>query len=86
MDVEIHRIPRKFLDGLSPKIRDNIKSQIKILSEDPYSKKLDIKKLKGRANKPDIFRLRVGEYRVIYAIQENKIWVTEIDIRGHINY
>jgi mRNA interferase RelE/StbE len=86
MDVEIHRIPRKFLDDLSPKIRDNLKNHIKLLSKDPYSKQLDIKKLKGRTDKPDVFRLRVGEYRVVYAIGQGKIWITDIDHRGHIDY
>lgn len=78
MDILIHESAGKFLSNLGKKIQQNIKSDLKKLSEDPYSKQLDTKKLKGHANKPDIFRLRTGEYRVIYFIQEGKIMVTEI--------
>ena len=78
MDVFIHYSAQKFLDKLENKMKVTIKEQLKKLSENPYSKHLDIKKLKGLRNKPDIFRLRVGDYRIIYFIQEDKIWVTEI--------
>lgn len=78
MDVLIHESADKFLGNLDKKKQQTIKSDLKKLSEDPYSKQLDTKKLKGRASKPDVFRLRVGEYRVIYSIHEGKIMITEI--------
>lgn len=78
MDVFLHESADKFLNKLDKKLQANIKEQIKRLSENPYSKQLDIKKLKGSRNKPDLFRLRAGEYRIIYFVHEGKIWVTEI--------
>lgn len=78
MEIFIHESAERFIGSLDKKIIENMKIHLKKLTEDPYSKQLDIKKLKGLQNKPDLFRLRVGEYRVIYFIQENKIWVTEI--------
>ena len=78
MDIFLHEAAEKFLNELDKKIKTNIKSQLKKLSENLYSKQLDIKKLKELSNKSDLFRLRVGEYRIIYFIQEDKIWITEI--------
>ncbi|MBI3190847.1 type II toxin-antitoxin system RelE/ParE family toxin [archaeon] len=82
MEVYLHNSARKYLGNLEKNIQNKIKEHIKVLSQDPYSTRLDIKKLKGLQNKPDIFRLRVGEYRVIYFVQDKKIWVTEVMIRG----
>ena len=84
MDVFLHESAEYFMEKLDKKIRDNVKSHLKQLSKDPYSKHLDIKKLKGLRNRPDLFRLRVGDYRIIYFIQEDKIWITEIMKREKI--
>ena len=78
MDVFLHEHAEKFLDALDKKIQASIREHLKTLSKDPYSKKLDTKKLKGMSRKPDLFRLRVGEYRIIYFVQENEILVTDI--------
>lgn len=78
MDIFLHEDAEKFLNRLDDKTKSNIKKRLKDFSEDPYSKKLDIKKLKGLKGKPDIFRLRVGKYRIIYFVQEGRILVTEI--------
>ncbi len=43
----------------------------------------DIKRLKGKKLK-DIFRLRVGKYRIIFQIKEEKIYILDIDTRGDI--
>ncbi|MBI2172660.1 MAG: type II toxin-antitoxin system RelE/ParE family toxin [Candidatus Aenigmarchaeota archaeon] len=85
MDVFLHNQAEKFLNTLDRKIQPSIKEHLKTLSKEPYSKLLDIKKLKGMGRKPDIFRLRVGEYRIIYFIQGNEILVTDI-IRREAGY
>lgn len=56
-----------------------LKEHMNLLSEDPYRPrpKVDIKKLSGGAN-PAIYRLRVGDYRVIYGITGSQVKVTEI--------
>ncbi len=82
MEVFLHLTANKYFNELDKKIQANIKAHLKNLSENPYSKRLDIKKIKGRQGKPDLFRLRVGEYRIIYSIQDGRIWVTEIILRG----
>ena len=55
MDIFIHDSAEKFLNKLDKKIQTNIKEHMKKLSENPYSKQLDIKKLKGLKNKPNLF-------------------------------
>lgn len=37
----------------------------------------DIKKLKGFKN-PELYRLRIGDYRIIYIIEKSKVKITEI--------
>lgn len=81
MDIFLHDATQKFLDKLDKKSTENIKSRLKELSENPYSSHLDIKKLKGLKNRQDLFRLRIGDFRVIYFMQENSIWITEISRR-----
>ena len=78
MEVFLHEQAEKFLKFLDKKVQTSIKEHLKTLSGDPYSKRLDTKKLKGMIRKPDLFRLRVGEYRIIYFIRENEILVTDI--------
>ena len=66
------------LSRLPMKERDKIIAKLKILCVSPRNAALDIKKLSGR----DGYRLRVGNYRVIYTIEDAKLLVWVIDI-GH---
>ena len=43
----------------------------------------DVKRLKGKRTK-NIFRLRVGKHRVIYAREKDIVKVIKIDTRGDI--
>jgi len=63
--VKIERKVQKFLNSLREKDRKEIIKKIQILSENPFSKELDIKKMKGEE---DIFRLRSGQLRLLYKI------------------
>lgn len=66
------------LNKLEPIISRRILKKIDELSETPFSK--DIKKLKGR----DDFRLRIGDYRVIFSIEQNMIQVLKVGHRKNI--
>ena len=66
------------LNKLEPIISRRIINKVKELSENPYSK--DIKKLKGM----DGFRLRVGDYRVIFEIEKNIIYILKVGHRRNI--
>jgi mRNA interferase RelE/StbE len=42
----------------------------------------DVKKLKGIGKEPDLFRLRVGNYRIVFAMNPREIRVTRIISRS----
>ena len=66
------------LEKLESIIAKRIAKKVDELSENPYSK--DIIKLKGGEG----FRLRVGDYRVIFLIEESKIIILKVGHRKHI--
>jgi len=43
----------------------------------------DINKLRGKKTK-NIFRLRIGEFRVIYSLEKEVIKIIKIDTRGDV--
>ena len=45
-------------------------------------KRLDIKKLKGTGDREDLYRLRVGDYRITYYPEPDVIKIIRIDHRG----
>lgn len=68
------------------KLSDKERLRIKQALEKLFSKKvvgLDIKKLKDR---DDIFRLRVGDLRIIYRVKQNKIFILAISRRSEKTY
>jgi mRNA interferase RelE/StbE len=66
------------LDKLEPIISRRIAKKVCELSEYPFFK--DIKKLKGREE----FRLRVGDYRVIFEIDKDVIYILKVGHRKNI--
>lgn len=55
--------------------KKELKKHLKKLVEDPYhsKSKVDIKKLKGK--KHDMYRLKLGDFRFEYFIDEGKVWI-----------
>ena len=74
--VRIEKSPRKFLKTLQISEKKRIDAALTILADNPIPPKA--KKLSGR----DGYRIRVGDYRIIYEIQKNLLVVLVIDI-GH---
>ena len=72
----------KALQKLSASERERIKKALRNLQAGK-TKVMDIKKLKGRS---DIFRLRIGNLRVIYQVKEGKIFVLAIARRNDKTY
>ena len=66
--------------SLEQSVKDRIKQSLNELAAG--SKRLDIKKLKGTGDREDLFRLRVGDYRIIYSPESDIIRVVRIDHRG----
>jgi mRNA interferase RelE/StbE len=66
------------LDKLEINIARRIILKVRELSEDPFSK--EIKKLEGESS----FRLRVGDYRVIFDIIRDTIIVLKVGHRRNV--
>jgi len=66
------------LEKLESSISRRIIKKVEELSENPFSK--DIKKLKGSSD----FRLRVGDYRVIFCIEQDTIHILKVGHRKNI--
>lgn len=69
---------KKFIDKLSQNEKRRVVTAIEQLPNGE-----DIKKLKGHS---DLLRLRVGEYRIIYTVDNGELVVIVIDVgnRGEI--
>jgi len=73
MQVQVHPRVKKCLDECGEK--DRLKEGLGRLGEDPFTSKggLDIKKLKGKTH--DVYRLRIGEHRFEYFVEDGIVWV-----------
>ncbi len=75
--VELSRKAVKNLEALPKNIRDRITKEIDHLSENPRPN--GCKKLSGNE---DIYRVRSGDYRVIYQIKD-KVLIVLVLLIGH---
>jgi mRNA interferase RelE/StbE len=69
---------RKFLRSLQPKRSQQIRAKVAQLAQDPYAPNNNVKAMKGR----DYFRLRVGDYRVVYELDDNRLILRVIEMGG----
>lgn len=69
----IHPRVQKYINESSEKKR--LISHLKKIASDPFNSRsgVDIKKLRG--NKHDMYRLRVGDHRFEYFVDEDKVWI-----------
>ncbi len=75
--IKILPTARRELLSLSEEIQKRIYRKIAVLAADPYPK--GVKAIKGGDG---IFRLRVGDYRVLYQVKRNRLLVLVLRI-GH---
>ncbi|WP_456478810.1 type II toxin-antitoxin system RelE family toxin [Geoglobus ahangari] len=78
-DIFLSRQAKKFLDSLDESNRERIKEKLRLLAENPFS--LPYKKIKGREN---TYRIRVGDFRVIYSLRGGEIRILKIDKRERV--
>lgn len=69
----------KELQALPQKMQQKVLDAVRLLSLNPYTELLQIKKMKG-ADK--LYRIRIQDYRVIYLIENHIIKITVIKV-GH---
>jgi mRNA interferase RelE/StbE len=75
-NIVLSKQAQKTLDKFSDSIAEPIFNAIYALAQNPRPK--GVKKLKGR----DGFRIRVGNYRIIYDIYDNEL-IIDIIALGH---
>jgi mRNA interferase RelE/StbE len=75
--LKYRRQARNYLASLPLKIKSRIVNKLHELKENPDDPTLDIDKLKGGAG----YRLRVGQYRVIYTRHEDQLIIEVVTIR-----
>jgi mRNA interferase RelE/StbE len=74
--VQFARSARKELQALPARIQDRLLEAIEALAEEPRPR--GCKKLKGTAA---TYRIRVGDYRVVYDVDGDKILVLIVRVR-----
>ena len=79
MQVKYHKKAIKFINSLSMQDKQRIKKAIQNLIVNPSI--CDIKPLQGYK---DIYRLRVGNYRIIYTKDNTILFIADINSRGNI--
>ena len=79
--IRLHPKTVNFLSKRNQATKEQLKSKIKVLENHPKIKRsgADIKKIRD-AN-PEAYRLRIGDYRIIYVVEKGIVWITEIMYR-----
>lgn len=82
MEVRLHPDVKSYLDDLEDSDQDRCEDSLKEVGDEPFRSrpKCDIKKLKGRDK--TMYRLRVGDHRFEYFVEEDKVWIVEAFRRG----
>lgn len=77
--VELTRSAKKEFDRLAGNIQERCLEAFGFLASNPFSEVLNVKKLRG--SEP-LYRVRIGDYRIVYEIQ-NKVLVVIVIKIGH---
>jgi len=70
---------KKYLDSLDKKRADNITKRLKELEKDPFRPRAgcDID-IVGGSGRPPMYRLRIGEFRAMYFVEDQAVYVTDL--------
>lgn len=81
--VELSQRAQKFVDKLDSHLKERIENTLKRLENNPVPSDA---KFVGREGGEKIFRYRIGDYRALYSVNENKkiILVIKIDKRPRV--
>jgi mRNA interferase RelE/StbE len=74
--IEFTKQAAQALKAMPRNVALKIRAKIDVLAEDPYSAP-NVKKLTGR----DGYRLRVGDWRVLYEINDGKLVIVVLAIK-----
>lgn len=77
--VEFTKSAKKEFDQLAAKVQNKVLEAVAFLAQNPLSQLLKFKKLKGADS---LYRIRIGDYRVVYEVRKEVLLVIVIKI-GH---
>ncbi len=83
LNIEYLPVAKKELEKIDKIWQKKIKKNLQMLSENPALLKNKITKLKGKYK--DYFRLRVGNYRVIFRVEKKKLVILVVRIAHRKN-
>lgn len=80
--VTLSETAARQLRKLPQDIRNRIAKGLRVLEQDPFRPrpKADIRIIEG--TEPTKYRLRIGDYRAIYAVVGREVKIVEVFIRG----
>ena len=83
-DLKLSNVAKRFLVKCDKVLYERLVIKLKDLQHNPFPS--DVKRVKGRVEK--IFRVRVGDYRILYLVikEKNLLFVSDIDKRSKIYY
>ena len=74
--VEVAAHAQRDLAALPPKQRLQVLKKAQILRENPFPKGKAIRRLRAKTKAGELlYRLRAGDYRVIYLIEEKQVFI-----------
>ena len=77
-EVEISESAEKFLEKVPKKDRSRIMEKIDSLADDP----MPSGSIKLQGQRPPLYRIRSGDYRIVYSIKKDMLVVLIVEI-GH---
>jgi len=82
--VLLHPKALKALRSMAPKEAARVRRGLRALEGDPFTPRsgADIRRLRGTVGRQDLFRLRIGRYRAVYAVAGKEVLVTDLFERG----
>jgi len=82
--VLVHRKAHAYYEQLPTRVKTKLKSALKELSINPLTSrpKANIKKLIGTKGRKHAYRIRAGDYRIVYDVEGKNVYVTLIFHRG----
>lgn len=79
--INVHRHAGKYLNAQDVETKSRLVDGLKKLENEPLSH--DVKKLRGTKGRQDLYRLRIGDYRAVFSIEGDIVYVLEIIPREH---
>jgi mRNA interferase RelE/StbE len=77
--IKFRKSARKEFLQLPTRIQDKIVEALSFLAENPFTDLLQFRKLRGQER---LYRIRLGDYRVVYSVESSELVVVVIKI-GH---